>query len=524
MSDYNKPFRIPVLMFLFIYPLFMLFLSCQTDSSSKIFVEKTVTVTDTLMGDWLGKLISQTGAEINVVGQIIAYENGKYTANILRQFNNREPAIIILQGKLIDGKIHFSGNSSDGAEWQGVAEGKFFKGTVKGLENFSFILQKALRLSPTLGQKPPEDSGVILFDGKNLDNWQREPEPVGYINLAKLIGKNDCVVYLRSSVWSEINQQAILLLGSDDGVKVWLNKQLIHQKNAERGAAPAQDTVNIRLGKGWNPIMLKINNGGGGWGAFAQLVDKQKTPLLNIAEQNFAAADKPPIKTGLAQNKQFLTSWQGSPLYTQAGKEGKQLFDVVFEPEQNEDKVAWKIYEAPKIDKSAVWRIVDGAMEVNPGSGSIYTKQSFKDFQLHIEFRSPFLPNLTGQKRGNSGVYLQGRYEVQVLDSYGLDGKDNECGGIYKVAQPKVNMCAPPGQWQTYDITCRSAKFDQTGKKTSNARITVLHNGVPIHENLNLPGPTAGGLDADETKPGPLFLQDHGDLVQFRNIWLVEIN
>ncbi len=84
-----------------------------------------------------------------------------------------------------------------------------------------------------------------------------------------------------------------------------------------------------------------------------------------------------------------------------------------------------------------------------PGSNSIMTKQKFIDFDLHVEFRSPFMPDVKGQKRGNSGVYVQGRYEIQVLDSYGLEGKDNECGGIYKVAKPNVNMCAPPAQWQT---------------------------------------------------------------------------
>jgi hypothetical protein len=172
---------------------------------------------------------------------------------------------------------------------------------------------------------------------------------------------------------------------------------------------------------------------------------------------------------------------------------------------------------------TVAWKLVDGdAMEVVAGTGSVVTKKKFVDFRLHLEFRTPFMPEERGQGRGNSGVYLQGRYEVQVLDSYGLSGEDNECGGIYKVARPRINMCAPPGQWQTYDVMFSAPRFDAAGAKTRDARVTVLHNGVIIHEDLVLPGPTAGGMDMDVQKPGGLFLQDHGNPVQYRNIWITE--
>ena len=174
----------------------------------------------------------------------------------------------------------------------------------------------------------------------------------------------------------------------------------------------------------------------------------------------------------------------------------------------------------------ARWKLVEGgAMEVARKSGSIATKRKFTDIQLHLEFRTPFMPGAKGQRRGNSGVYLQRRYEVQVLDSYGLAGKNNECGGIYKVAAPKVNMCAPPLQWQSYDITFRAPRFDRNGKKVENARVTVIHNGVTIHENLAVPHPTGGGRRHGETpKPDGLMLQDHGNPVQFRNIWAVDLS
>ncbi|HEV8001895.1 MAG TPA: DUF1080 domain-containing protein [Planctomycetaceae bacterium] len=149
------------------------------------------------------------------------------------------------------------------------------------------------------------------------------------------------------------------------------------------------------------------------------------------------------------------------------------------------------------------------------------TKQPFEDFLLHIEFRAPFMPRARGQGRGNSGVYLADQYEVQVLDSFGLEGLDNECGGIYKAAKPLVNMCFPPLAWQTYDIDFRTARFSPDGKtKKENASVTVRHNGVPIQYNLELKSATPGGHRSDEHS-GPIFLQNHGNPVRFRNIWLV---
>jgi hypothetical protein len=185
---------------------------------------------------------------------------------------------------------------------------------------------------------------------------------------------------------------------------------------------------------------------------------------------------------------------------------------------------AWRRISKKSSDQSLQWKLVKpDAMEVRPRSGSMITKSQFADVMLHVEFRTPFMPDARGQKRGNSGVYLQGLYEVQVLDSYGLEGKDNECGGIYKVAQPLVNMCAPPMQWQTYDITFRAPRFDSSGKRISDARMTVVHNGVKIHDNVKVSKATKAAVGGNRTQRGGIYLQDHGNPVQYRNIWLVEL-
>jgi Domain of Unknown Function (DUF1080) len=151
------------------------------------------------------------------------------------------------------------------------------------------------------------------------------------------------------------------------------------------------------------------------------------------------------------------------------------------------------------------------------------TKQAFKDFTLHIEFILPFKPLGRGQGRGNSGVYIQDRYEVQVLDSFGLKGADNECGGIYHHNAPSVNMCYPPLQWQTYDIDFTAPKFDEAGKKTKNGVVSIKHNGTIIHDHLELTSTTPGGGFKEEVPaPGPFQLQNHGNPVFYRNVWVVE--
>ncbi|MEW2150382.1 family 16 glycoside hydrolase [Streptomyces albidoflavus] len=165
------------------------------------------------------------------------------------------------------------------------------------------------------------------------------------------------------------------------------------------------------------------------------------------------------------------------------------------------------------------WPVSGGEMEI--AGGDLRTKQGFQDFRAHVEFWLPELPpDVTGQDRANSGVYLQERYEVQILDSYGdTTLADDEAGAIYTKKAPDVNAATAPKTWQTYDITFRAARYDASGEKTEDARITVVWNGVTVHDDVAVDGPTGGGAAEDPTA-GALRLQDHGSKIRYRNVWV----
>ena len=184
------------------------------------------------------------------------------------------------------------------------------------------------------------------------------------------------------------------------------------------------------------------------------------------------------------------------------------------------DLTGWKSIHGGE----AKWTVEDGVMTVVPHAGNIYTEAVFGDAMIHLEWMEPDMPEATGQNKGNSGVFLQGVYEVQVLDSYGIEHpKADDCGGIYSQFPPLCNACKPALRWQSYDILFRAPRFDEDGRVTEPACVTILQNGLPIHNNRVLPRICAGGLGETEVTEGPLMLQDHGNEVKFRNIWMIRL-
>lgn len=167
----------------------------------------------------------------------------------------------------------------------------------------------------------------------------------------------------------------------------------------------------------------------------------------------------------------------------------------------------------------------DGSLQSSPRTGNLKTKADYGDARLYLEFREALNPATVGQRRGNSGVILMGAYEVQLLDSFGLEAKPNDCGSIYSIAAPKVNASAPPLEWQSYLIEFHAPKFDADGKKTANARFSVWHNGILIQDSVEAPRLTGASPDKPSPRPEPskpeaLIIQDHGNTLQYRNIWI----
>ena len=175
-------------------------------------------------------------------------------------------------------------------------------------------------------------------------------------------------------------------------------------------------------------------------------------------------------------------------------------------------------------DAPAAWTVKDGYFEVKPEAGWIETRESFGDMQMHLEWASPSPPAGTGQNRGNSGIFVMGRYEIQILDNFGADTyADGQAGAVYGEAPPLLNASLAPGAWQTFDIIFRGPRFSADGQLLDAAHVTVLHNGVAVQNNERILGPTSWlNFLAYQPHPqeAPIRLQDHGQPVRFRNIWV----
>ena len=194
---------------------------------------------------------------------------------------------------------------------------------------------------------------------------------------------------------------------------------------------------------------------------------------------------------------------------------------VLFSGKAEELSSNWRKRAA---DEPAAWPIENGAMTVR--GGDIMTRQEFRDFHLHVEFRTPDMPNAKGQGKGNSGIGLLARYEIQVLDSYGIEvpGK-GDCGAVYDLSAPLVNACRPAMVWQTFDIIFRAPRLDENKAVVEKPRVTVFQNGVVIHNNVEIERMTGiqWQRDREPSATGPIVLQDHGNPVQYRNIWIVPL-
>jgi hypothetical protein len=213
-------------------------------------------------------------------------------------------------------------------------------------------------------------------------------------------------------------------------------------------------------------------------------------------------------------------------ILTKAGKQVAKLPRVVRKSPtlgMKPPKDAVVLFDGTKESAEQHWlnHKVENGLLANSDCTSI---PKFMNYIMHLEFRTPYKPYARGQQRGNSGVYNWRRFEIQVLDSFGLTGENNECGGIYSIARSKLNMCFPPLTWQTYDVECTMPKFDVNGKQTEPARMSVKLNGIVIHENVEMTKSKTTSAPAREefhNEPDSIFLQHHGNPVYYRNIWVV---
>ena len=287
------------------------------------------------------------------------------------------------------------------------------------------------------------------------------------------------------------------------------------------GTFVADKTVTLKAsadvvaeGNGYYRIVLSAPGKEGGDGAFVEVYGRQFRREVGLIGEaggyhwsGQIANGVLVAKSGYGQSFELKKIERTSPTAGLEPPEGAVVL-LPFAAGEKPDTSLWT---------NGAWKAMgNGSMQCEPRRGANRTRQQFSHIKrLHVEFKLPLEPSNRGQHRANSGVYLLDAYEVQVLDSFGLVHTSGDCGGLYGIARARVNACLPPETWQTYDITFQPAKLDGDGEVTALPWITVLHNGVKIHDRQEIP-------KRNHRTQGPLQLQDHGHKIQFRNIWLVE--
>ena len=275
----------------------------------------------------------------------------------------------------------------------------------------------------------------------------------------------------------------------------------------DKSAAHPYGVQVVALGDGkFEVVVLAGGLPGDGW-------DTKSRVELKAARKGDAADIKPDkgFSGSIADGSLSLTTPESGKLTLKkierqsprAGAQPPPDATILFDGTNADD------WQNGKIDERHL--LVDGAR----------TKKKYQDFTMHVEYILPFKPLARDQERGNSGVYLQDRYEVQILDTFGHPAEFNGAGSMYRQHAPSVNMCYPPLQWQTYDIEFHAAKFDPSGKKIQDAEVTLNHNGVIVQDHYKLTGKTGAG-HPEGPQPGPIWLQEHHNPVFFRNVWIVE--
>jgi len=475
---------------------------------------------DPFMGDWSGKWVASDGAESAVALQVLARGNGKYRVNLFKRFNSAEPPFLTIECFAEDDTLKQKRLPHGPAHWKFELNKNILTG--KASSGATFSAERAKRVSPTLGLKPP-DGATILLDGTHLDHWRLLRDFNGHLHIPGF-HKGNCCNYLKTRLWSDSDREALLQTAHNSMMTFRLNGELVYKNKLHIAPVRLGNKQNTMIGlkRGWNDLLVKIV-GYNVTSAAIRIVSLEGKPLAGIAERDPSAGADGKTREYLEEADQHLTVWRHSGHYYLEGKKMDDAFGHRFLPEREPSEAMWKPLNVSLKDDDQ-WpmhhRLVDGAMEIHR-SGDVMTKRVFADYYLHVEFRIPFDPEKTGQHRGNSGVYLACMYEIQVLDSYGLAPTKQDCGAAYYIKPPDVNMSLPPLQWQTYDIFYTAPKFNKDGKKSGNARATVYHNGVKIQDAVEFPKPTGGGMRFEMPR-APIHLQNHGAAVRYRNIWLVE--